>query len=200
MPIVSAGIAWDLTTDYFTLVELTFVNPTDQWIGVTSVELVPDAGAPGPDAVVAGEDLVAWGAAMERITRINEANQAAGYTTASLVFAGVAALGAGLGSRPVAAIGAAGLVASEVGGVASGVARTVREGERVLMLPQAHLLAGAFRVPPGLHADRWVLFNTKRRPRGLQLKIGWSDGTASTLAIDLTSELRGNRAPTVLAP
>ena len=184
---VSAGVDDYMSSDYFTLVYVTFENPTATWLGVERVELLPEPGVAAP-TVVAAEDLVAWGSAMERIVRIRAANEALALASADLVFAGVAAVGAGLDSRETVLAGAAGIAGTAVAATSFGMARVVRYGDQTLLLPQSHLLAGAFRVPPGLHADRWILLNAQVRPQVLRLKVTWTDGTQAVLAFDLVPE------------
>jgi hypothetical protein len=160
--IVSGEELASYSSRHFGLIEVTFENFTDEWLHVDRIAL-DFGGAERNEGVFLpeGADLIAWHAATVNRNDIRGTNAATALGALLALGTIVALAGRASGRREAAAAG---------GIVALGAATTVVIGEndaridraeRAPRLPETHLLAVPFAIPPGLFAKRWVLLNTR---------------------------------------
>lgn len=141
----------------FAPITIRFSNPTQKWISISKLGLsFGDSGLDEQINIVTGAGLVSWHAAMSN--RIVEGNIRAHMFLTTL---GVIGLGATASQNrsvqtigATAALGAGGVLTAKNFGAAA--LNLKSEG----LVPDNHLLAGDFLVPPGLFTDRWILFNS----------------------------------------
>jgi hypothetical protein len=157
---VSAGEINRMSSPYFGEIELTFENPTGQWVRVKTVQVdFGDEKKNKAAAIPWGMQLESWIEATRQRNALRNADEAA---TLEII--------AGLTALAVVAGGARGGGAEVVAGMlplGAAAAMTRRQGtaetEDVTTAPlfgAGHLLAGPFEVPPGLLVKRWLVVNT----------------------------------------
>jgi hypothetical protein len=166
----------ELSSAYFGVLEVTFENPTAEWVRVERVTL--DFGSPAKNAtmgVPAGDDLKAFVASTEQRNAVRAVNRQTAFALTAL---GGALVG-GLSTNQGASIAGDTVAVASLGALAvDSQAQSIAKAEQVARLPETHLLAGGFAVPPGLFVKRWIVLQTK--PPGLAECIG-----AVTLAYEL---------------
>jgi hypothetical protein len=134
-------------SNYFGLIEITFENPTANWLHVSRLTL--DFGDAARNAAVltpSAADLDAWYLSTVQRNDIRATNHAT-------------ALGALFAVGQVVAIAVA--LGAATAALAEGQEARVQEAESVHVLPQSHLLALPFAIPPGLFTKKWILLQTR---------------------------------------
>lgn len=195
-PRVSVGELTDLSSLHFGALEVTFENPSPDWIRITGVQL--DFGSPEVNQAVvipAGQDLQSWQDATSMRNAIAQTNR---ETALGLLALGSAVLGAvsdrGSAGAVVGALGVAGaltaLTVSEVKGA-------VREAERVKLFPSTHLFGGPFGVPPGLFVKRWVVLHSQGVARQRCLRLAYlgydtADGRRRRVLLNYGADATGS--------
>jgi hypothetical protein len=147
-----------LSSEYFGFVGFDIENNTRDWQHVVSVDLV--FSNPVHDditKIVSGKQLQAWGEATTH-------RQAVRDFWWNVALGGIATLGSIAVTSHDADVRAAGAVAG-IGSITSlGVRELSKRTSEInfaAILPETHLLAGDFHVPPRMTVQKWVLFYTR---------------------------------------
>jgi hypothetical protein len=147
---------------HFGLVEVTFENWTNEWVHIDRLEL-DFGGAEVNEAVLlpVGADLEAWHQATVQRNDIRDTNAATALGALLALGVLVAVAGDAGGRREVAAAGRAVTLGAATASVLRDHDARVEGAESPRLLPESHLLAVPFAIPPGLFAKKWVLLNTR---------------------------------------
>jgi hypothetical protein len=150
----------DLSSAYFGVLEVTFENPTAEWVRVDRVTL--DFGSPAKNSAIvipAGKDLEAFVASTEQRNAVRRINRQTAFALTALG----GALVAGLSPTPGPSIAGGTVAVTSLSALAiDSHAESVDTAEHVARLPASHLLAGALTVPPGLFVKRWLVLQSKQ--------------------------------------
>lgn len=150
------------SSQHFGLVEVTFENWTNEWVHVERLAL-DFGGAEVTEGVFLplGADLEAWHQATVQRNDIRDTNAetALGALLALGMLVAVAADAAG--EHELAAAGGAVTLGAATTSVIRDQGDRVERAEGAHLLPESHLLAVPFAIPPGLFAKKWVLLNTR---------------------------------------
>ena len=189
--VVSSEVDDTLSSANFAFVNVTFENAGADWVEVTRVELEPDPDlAPGGVHLVTGVELAAWGEAMRRVLEVKRVNESSAYGWSLVTLAAVARVRGARASDVSLAMQTLDLARSAF-------ADDYEDGKRaegLTTVPLGHLLAGAVLVPPGLHADRWLLLRTQgetARPKTLRAKLVLASGAEASVLLYV-----GQKGPT----
>ena len=150
----------ELASAYFGVLEVTFENPTPEWVRVDGVTLDFGSAAKNSAIVIpAGKDLETFVASTEQRNAVRHINRQTAFALTALG----GALVAGLSSKPGTSIAGDTVAVTSLSALAvDSHAETLETTEHVARLPANHLLAGAFTVPPGLFVKRWVVLQSKQ--------------------------------------
>jgi hypothetical protein len=159
-----------LASPSFGVVEVTFANPSGQWVRMRKIGI--DFGSPTRNQRVQipwGTDLQSWHKATEQRNAIRDANSRTALEAIAIVgavTAGVGAVTVGVGGARTAIVG--GLLEVGAGGalVAQDIVRRADAAESVQPLPEDHLLSVPFSVPPGLFTKKWIVLNSRPQEPG----------------------------------
>jgi hypothetical protein len=150
------------SSEHFGLIELTFENPSSQWLHIDRLALDFGSSARNDGVFLPrGADLEAWHAATVQRNEIRGSNEATALGVLLALGSVVAVAAHAGGGDELSAVGGALALGAASSAVASEQAARVDAAEQVPILPQAHLLATPFAVPPGLFTKKWVLLNTR---------------------------------------
>jgi hypothetical protein len=150
-------------SEYFGMLQLTFENPTDDWVRVEKLTL--DFGDDARNLGVSfpqGPEINSWLSATLQRNLIRDTNEALALGALLAIGTTVASIGATSGQSAVAAAGGAVVLGTAAGLTADAVLEQVHVAEDVRPYPDSHLLALPLAIPPGLFSKRWVLVNTRR--------------------------------------
>lgn len=159
--IVSGEELTSYSSDHFGLIEVTFENPTHEWLHVERLAL--DFGSPERNAAVLlpeGSDIVAWHQATINRNEIRGTNEAAALGALLALGAIVAIAGRASGEGAIETTGKAVAVGAASAAAIDDLGARADGAERVRLLTETHLLAVPFGIPPGLFAKRWVLLES----------------------------------------
>jgi hypothetical protein len=147
---------------HFGLVEVTFENWTNEWVHIHRLAL-DFGGAEENEGVLlpVGADLEAWHQATVQRNDIRDTNAATALGALLALGVLVAVVGDAGGRRGVAAAGHAVTLGAATASVVRDHDARVERAESPRLLPESHLLAVPFAIPPGLFAKKWVLLNTR---------------------------------------
>jgi hypothetical protein len=149
-----------LASTYFGVLEVTFENPTAEWVRVDRVTLDFGSAAKNSAIVIpAGNHLEAFVASTEQRNAIRSLNRQTAFALTAL--GGTLVAGISPESGPATAGGTVAVGSLSALAVDTHV-QSVEKTEHVARLPESHLLAGAFTVPPGLFVKRWIVLQTKQ--------------------------------------
>jgi hypothetical protein len=149
-------------SNYFGLVEITFENATSEWVHMSGLSLdFGDAGRNEAVLVPSGADLEAWYLSTLQRNDIRATNHGTALGALFAVGQAVALAGAITGKREIAAVGGAVAAGAATAALVDGQNRRVQSAEDVHLVPQSHLLAIPFAVPPGLFTKKWILLQTR---------------------------------------
>jgi hypothetical protein len=150
-------------SEYFGMLQLTFENPTDDWVRIEKLTL--DFGDDARNRIVSlphGPEINAWlGATLQRNV-IRDTNEALALGALLAIGTTVASIGAASGQSAVASAGGAVALGTAAGLTVDAVLDQVQVAEDVKPYPDSHLLALPLAIPPGLFSKRWVLVNTRK--------------------------------------
>jgi hypothetical protein len=147
---------------HFGLIEVTFENWTNEWVRVNRLAL--DFGGAEANAGVflpVGADLEAWHHATVQRNDIRGTNAATALGALLALGMLVAVAADAAGERELAAAGSVVTLGAATTAVIGGHGARVERAEGARLLPETHLLAMPFAIPPGLFAKKWVLLNTR---------------------------------------
>lgn len=147
---------------HFGLIEVTFENFTNEWLHVDQLAL--DFGGAERNAGVflpEGADLIAWHDATVNRNDIRDTNAATALGALLALGTIVTLAGRASGHREAAAAGGVVALGAATTAAIGDVGARIDRAGRVRLLPETHLLAVPFAIPPGLFAKRWVLLNTR---------------------------------------
>jgi hypothetical protein len=149
-------------SNYFGLIEITFENPTANWVHVSRLTLdFGDAARNSAVLTPSAADLDAWYLSTVQRNDIRATNHATALGALFAVGQVVAIAGAVSGKRGVTAAGGVVALGAATAALAEGQEARVQEAESVHVLPQSHLLALPFAIPPGLFTKKWILLQTR---------------------------------------
>lgn len=148
-----------LSSGHFAVVNFTFENRSRKWVSIKNVQLDFEDPVLNKEVVFpVGAQAAAWGKAMQEIAAVDAANTAA-------VLGTIMAVGAVAGSvsenRNVRTAGALGFATSATMLTAGAAMSEVNRAKLAAAVPDSHLLAEAFEIPPGLHVKKWILLYTE---------------------------------------
>jgi len=147
-----------LASRYFGAVRITFENPSSHWVNVRTMRI--SFGSQQRNQAVLlpwGVQIDSWLHATQRRNAIRQANLDAALTVVAL---------AGTATRMAAGDTTAGDVGAAAAGGAvaisaiEGLSERARQANSPPLFPGSHLFSVPFAIPPGLFADKWVLFHT----------------------------------------
>ena len=149
-------------SNYFGLVENTFENATPEWVHMSQLSLdFGDAARNEAVLVPSGADLESWYLSTLQRNDIRATNHGTALDALFAVGQVVALAGAITGKREIAAVGGAVAAGSATAALVDRQNRRVQSAEGVPLVPQSHLLAIPFAVPPGLFSKKWILLQTR---------------------------------------
>lgn len=156
--LISAQEVQDLASPYFGLIEVTFENPTPDWIHIdrTSVKFTAEATPHTeiPDAT----EIAGWERAIRQRNAIRSVNTSAAL---ALVAVGGAVVAAASPGRTAGAVGGLAAVGAGSALVGRELAERARDADAVARFPDTHLLSVPVAIPPGLFVKKWMLLRTK---------------------------------------
>lgn len=159
--VISGGEIDAYASEQFGVVEVTFENRSTEWIRVEQIRLQFGRERDSVVHTPGGADLEAWYAATLQRNNIRNTNYATALGALFLIGESIAVAGALSEEREVKDAGTAlALGSASVALIEGQIART-ESAERVGSVPQNHLLAVPFAVPPGLFTKKWVLLHTQ---------------------------------------
>ncbi len=172
--IISGEENTELASDYFTALDLTFENTTNDWIRIKSVKI--DFGDETLNKEInfpVGQDLAQWANSAQQRSEIKSYNTSLvlGAITAGAGTVGTLSSDKTARNVSLATMGAGGLALT-----ATSLSKTSHSLGEAALVPKTHLLAGAFTIPPGLHVRKWITLYT-RNP----LKIPYASNVTLTL-------------------
>mgnify|MGYP001157926292 CR=1 FL=1 len=147
-----------LSSKYFLALDFTIENSTADWIVVEEASLTfLNSDLTSKMIVPVGKDLSAWAEAAQQNAEINS------YNTAMILgaVAGAGAIGSRASDAGVAKASTLALIGAGSAMTVNSINQNMNDVERAKILPESHLYAGNFAVPPGLHAKKWVTLYTK---------------------------------------
>jgi hypothetical protein len=156
--LISGTEVESLSSPYFGLVEITFENPTGEWIHIDAAKVT--FAVPPEEAVIStAPEIAAWERAIRQRSTIRRVN----INTPLALLAIAGAAGSVLSPNRSIALAAGGVsVSAGAALVGKEVAEVSRDAEGVARLPETHLMGGPFAVPPGLFVKKWLLVYTRR--------------------------------------
>lgn len=158
--LVSAGEKENMSSTYFGEIEVTFENPTSNWIRVEKIAL--DFGSETNNRSVVfpwGSRLESWATSTGQRNAIRSANNALALELLALGSV-VARSGASPHAHTPNAAGGFASLAAMTALVAGGMQARAESAESVPTFEGSHLFALPFDVPPGLFVKRWLVVNT----------------------------------------
>jgi hypothetical protein len=160
--VISAVELSHYASNYFGLVEITFENATAQWVHLSRLSLdFGDAARNEAVLVPSGADLETWYLSTLQRNDIRATNHGTALGALFAVGQVVALAGAISGKGELAAVGGAVAAGAATAALVDGQNSHVQSAEGVHLVPQSHLLAIPFAVPPGLFTKKWILLQTR---------------------------------------
>jgi hypothetical protein len=156
--LISGTEVSDVASPYFGLLEITFENPTAQWVRIERTALSFGAANDKHAVISEWSDILGWERAIRQRNAVRSVNVDTGLT---LLAIGGAVGAAAISDRPTAAAAAATSLVAASALTGTNLAERAREVTTVPRFPESHLLAGPFSVPPGLFIKKWLVVNTK---------------------------------------
>ncbi len=155
---ISAEEDESFASEYFGVINFSFVNNSQDWITIKNIKL--DFGNDTINSninIISGNDILAWKESTMLRNKIDEHNQN--------VFLGSLALsGALLSTSNNSDVKTAGNTML-LGSITSLSVKEIAEGaDRIqysTIFPANHLLNSNFTIPPGLFVKKWIVINTK---------------------------------------
>lgn len=174
--LVSGSENTSLASDYFTLIDLTFENKSSDWLRVTKVGIdFGDATTNSEVRFPVGQDLMDWAQSAKEVKAIRDYNMQVALGVAA--GAGTAVAAGGAGGSQSAGVGV--VAGSSMALAASNLSNILDSLQRARVIPEDHLLAGGFSVPPGLHKKKWLTLYAKS-----PLQVPFIEKVAITLTYD----------------
>jgi hypothetical protein len=179
---VKAFINKEFTTDYFTFVQVDFVNNTKDWKDIKKVTL---NSSDKDIKIIVGPRLRDWNNAIRQKVAIDRYNREVLFGAAMGV-AAVAAIDSSYkgnveNSKAFLAAMAGTAVASDI----NNLTNNISDLERAVIFPTTHLMA-PFSIPPGLFAKRWILLQIKSDVQlvTFSFNVHYKDGSKNTYNVD----------------
>ena len=153
--VISAVELSHYASNYFGLVEMTFENATARWVHLSRLSLdFGDAARNEAVLVPSGADLETWYLSTLQRNDIRATNHGTALGALFAVGQVVALAGAISGKRGLAAVGGAVAAGTATAALVDRQNSRVQSAEGVHLVPQSHLLAIPFSVPPGLFTQK----------------------------------------------
>ena len=185
---ISAEINKYLSSDYFGMIELVFVNRKNTWLRIQNIDIeIDDKELEKSIKLTTGIELQNWHKAMKKKIAIGRYNQS--IISSSLILAGVVAGSSGRSdSNHAAGIGLAAVGLSSY--TLSELANVKNDVEQVGLFPSGHLLSNPDIIPPALFLEKWLLIDTSevKKPellKSFNMKITYSDNISETYHVVL---------------
>jgi hypothetical protein len=158
---LSAEETPELSSPYFGVIQLTVENRGAEFLRVDAVSL--DFGGPEHNrhlSVPLGADLASWAAATAQRSAIRQYNTQLALGTLALFGAVASAVGDAHGQPGIAALGAGTSLLALTALTVSELDAHRQELQTRGLLPDGHLLAVPFSVPPALFATKWIVLRS----------------------------------------
>jgi hypothetical protein len=151
-----------LSSKNFGLIRFTFENTTSDWIEVKNLQFsLGNSYKDGKIKIPTGQDLEAWANATQTKLNIDQYNFEIAMFGLRVVSSGVGTIGAILKNKGAKSVAAIGNITTGIASVANTIDTRTSELENSRLYPGYHLLAGDFKIPPGLFVDKFIVINTK---------------------------------------
>ncbi len=157
--LVSASENKDLSSEYFTLVDLTFENKSPEWVRIKKIDI--NFGNEKANADIrfpVGQDLVDWAQSAQQVKAIHDYNVAMAFTA-------VGVTGAVMSRHSAASTSGAGMAMAAGAGMvlsAQTISNKLDDLQRAKVVPEDHLLSGSVAIPPGLHKKKFITLYAKK--------------------------------------
>jgi hypothetical protein len=155
---ISAEEDEKLESEYFGVINFSFVNSSQEWIYIKNIKL--DFGSDlinNNVRIISGRDILAWKESTILRNKIDEYNM-------NLFLGSLAVTGAMLSTSGNTNIKTAGNTLL-LGSLASLTVKEISDSYNKIqyssIFPTNHLLNGDFIIPPGLFIKKWIVLNTK---------------------------------------
>jgi hypothetical protein len=155
--VVSGSEITSMSSEFFTMVDITFENKNNKWVEITNIQLsYGDKVLDDNFKVPLGEQLTIWGEAADQ-------NKAIGDYNTGLALSAIAAIGGGVAassrSKTTQNVGLGVFAASATTLTYRQIVRELDGLELAKVTPRSHLLHQPFFIPPGLHTKKWITLN-----------------------------------------
>lgn len=188
---ITANIDYELSTEHYTFINMTFGNHTDEWVRVKSFRFdLKDDALNKKTQVVAGSDIASWTQSIQHKQRIDRYNTEVLLGSLALAGAAAAVGGARGGSEGLTKVGAGTYVLSAGVMVANATINQISDLERASLFPANHVYR-SFSVPAGLFANKFLLLKIRQKemPSVIKFTIEYEDGSKA----DYQTQVRSGR-------
>ena len=160
--IVSAQDDGVFESNYFGVINFSFVNTSQEWIYIKNIRIDFGDDAKNDNIkIISGNDIVTWRDSTMLRNNIDEHNM-------NLFLGTLAVTGAVLsvsGNKNVKTAGQAMLLGAEGSLTVKALSDSYDKIQFSTIFPQSHLLNSDFAIPPGLFVRKWVVLNTKNHDK-----------------------------------
>ena len=155
--VVSGEVSSNGYTKYFRVVDFTFENKSGYWKKISNVSIdFQDNKLNRSIKLPLGSQIVSWVESMRLLNQITQYNKSI-FLSGLAVVGMIASVQNNSSSKSVGNAMMAGAIGSMV---VDDIDNNLQAVQHAKLLPTAHLLSGAFDIPPGLFVKKWVLFET----------------------------------------
>lgn len=182
---VKAFINDEFTTDYFTFVQVDFVNNTEDWKDIKKVTL----NSTDKDIkIIIGPRLRDWNSAIRQKIAIDRYNRDMLFGAAMGVAAVAAFDNAYKGNIANSKAYMAALAGTAIAADVNNLTNRISDLERAVIFPTTHLMA-PFSIPPGLFSKRWILLQIKSDVQlaSISFNVHYKDGSKNTYNVDFVA-------------
>jgi hypothetical protein len=160
--VISGEENTSFSSPYFGAILFNFANTTGEWIDVRNVGLTfGDQKTDDSVYLVSRTALGDWLHMVVEKEAMDRAKDEAALSALGLLSVTAAGVGAATGSRRGMAAAGLGLASASLFADLARWLDSARVANNVRFVQSQHLLAGDFRVPPGMSVDRFLVVNTK---------------------------------------
>lgn len=158
---ISAEENVQLGSDYFGVINFSFINTSQEWIYIKNIKLDFGDGINENIRIISGKDIYAWKESTLHRNQIDEYNM-------KLFLGTVALAGAFMSESGNKYAGKTGELML-LGAYSSLSVKELNDSQKKInypaIFPQNHLLSGEIIVPPGLFVKKWIVVNSRNHDK-----------------------------------